>query len=149
MARKVNKTGLENFQSALEEADNFQKTEFSIREVIQESFWQIEKARSLKVPWEQIAKILEDSTNGEIKVSPQTLKQYYSDLAKNPEQLPKQKSKKKGKRSPSNPESKPGIAEDKSKTAEEKNPEAQQGKSETNRPHIYGDDDIRSQFNLR
>lgn len=92
---KLSKKDLATFQSKMGAVDSSYQSSFNLREVVGESFELIQKARKYKVSWEQIAKLLQESSETDLAVSPESIRQYYFEFSKNPELLPKKKRKSK------------------------------------------------------
>ena len=97
MAKKFNRSIADAFTTALDETEEW-KVEFNLRELVEESFFSIEKARERKASWEQIAEILQKTIGGEAEIKSDTLRQYYFDALKIKDELAKTKRKKASKR---------------------------------------------------
>ena len=95
---KLDRTTLDNFQSALAEVDDSWQTEFNLREVVRDSFFLIKRVRDYKVSWEKIADVLKQSSDGNLSISPVTIRQYFFEISRNPEEQPKSKRKSKSKK---------------------------------------------------
>ena len=79
---KFDEQSINKFIGSLEEIDESWQTEFNLREVVKKSYPLIKKAKKYKVSWEKIAKILEESCEGKVSISPVTIRQYYLELSK-------------------------------------------------------------------
>ena len=164
---KLDRNTLDNFQAALEEVDASWQTEFNLREVVRESFFLIQRAREYKVSWEKIAEVLQQSSDETVSISPVTIRQYYFEILRNPEEQPKPKRKSKTGRKPKS------MGVEKTRSDKAKNPietkkseriseqsmhETQKEGAKSQVKHNQAesqkelgfdlDDDIKSQFNL-
>ena len=97
MAKKFDRSSADAFATALDETEEW-KVEFNLRELVEESFFSIEKARERKASWEQIAEILQGATGNNVEIKADTLRQYYFEALKIRDELAKQKRKKSSKR---------------------------------------------------
>lgn len=94
MAKRINRNFAEAFSTVLEETDEW-RSEINLRELIEESFFSIEKAREKKASWEQIATVLQTTIGGEIEIKADTVRQYYFDAAEKRAELAKKKKRQK------------------------------------------------------
>ena len=97
MAKKFDRSIADAFATALDETEEW-KVEFNLRELVEESFFSIEKARERKASWEQIAEILQGATEDNVEIKADTLRQYYFEALKIRDELAKQKRKKSSKK---------------------------------------------------
>lgn len=97
MAKKFDRSIADAFATALDETEEW-KVEFNLRELVEDSFFSIEKARERKASWEQIAKILQNATGDNVEIKADTLRQYYFEALKIRDELAKQKRKKSSKK---------------------------------------------------
>ena len=97
MAKKFDRSVADAFSTALDETEEW-KVEFNLRELVEESFFSIEKARERRASWEQIAEILQKTIGDKAEIKSDTLRQYYFDALKIKDELAKTKRKKASKR---------------------------------------------------
>lgn len=90
---KLDRDALNKFQLMLENVDETWQTEFNLRETVRQSFELIREAKKYKVSWEKIADLLKQSSGITDRISPESIRQYYFEFAKNPDLLPKKKAR--------------------------------------------------------
>lgn len=93
MAIRIDRNFADAFSTALDETDEWQ-AEINLRELVEDSFFSIEKAREKKATWEQITSVLQKLVGTEVEIKVDTVRQYYFDaIVKKDELAEKQKQK--------------------------------------------------------
>ena len=73
MAKRIKRSFADTFSAALEETGEWQ-VDFNLRELVEDSFFSIEKARDRKANWQQIAELLQTIIGDKIEIKPDTLR---------------------------------------------------------------------------
>lgn len=150
MAKRINRSIADAFSAALDETEEW-KVDFNLRELVEDSFFSIEKARERKATWEQIAEILQNAVGDNVEIKADTLRQYYFEALKNKEELTKRKRKKSGKRKNSSVKTSESAnkSDRRNLTKDEKSLDTPEIKADTNVSHTRESGDTPSSFNLR
>ena len=150
MAKRINRSVSDAFSAALEETEEW-KVDFNLRELVEDSFFSIEKARNRGASWEQIADLLQTTIGNEIEIKPDTLRQYYFDALKIKDELAKQKRRKSGKRkkTPVSISDKSNKSSQNSITKDDKTSDTPQPKADSSVSNTHRSGDTPSSFNLR
>jgi len=94
MSKRIARNFTDAVSTALEETEDW-KSEINLRELIEETFPSIKKARAKKATWEQISAVLQKTLGDEIEVKSDTLRQYYFDAVSKREDLAEKRRQKK------------------------------------------------------
>lgn len=88
---KFSRQTVDAFQEKLGEIDDAWQDEFNLYETVRQSFEAIQRARTYKATWEQIANLLMEVSDSEASISPESIRQYYYEFTNKPELLGKKK----------------------------------------------------------
>lgn len=150
MARRINRSVADAFSAALDETEEWQE-ELNLRELVESSFFSIEKARDRKATWEQIADVLQKTIGDTVDIKADTIRQYYFEALKNRDELAKERRRKssKKKRTSANTAEHLNTSKQPKRTNGQRLPGNLKSESDSRASRLSETRDLPSSFNLR